>query len=541
MQVRRLTALAVLPVVIAGGVAACSGGNKSSGNSTDSSKTVVSVGIGEPKSIIPPNAGETEGGQVIYATFAGLLDYDKDSKPFPVIADSITTQDSKVWTIKIKDGFTFHNGEKVTSESFIDAWNWGAYGPNASDVNSYYQQIDGYAAMNPTDSKATPTAKTLSGLKKVDDLTFTVTLSSPFVDFNAELGYTAFYPMPKVAFTPDGTVTKAYEDAPIGDGPFKIKGKWNHDQNIETERFDGWKGTKVKVAGINFKIYQDQKAQYSDTLADTLDIDRKVDTSNLINAKNDFGNRYKVSALSEFQYLAFPTYDPKYSNPDVRKAISMAIDRQQIADTIFAGTVKPATSFISPVIPGFRDNTCGDACKFNAAAAKALYQSAGGPATIQITYNADGGHKPSIEAVCNQLQTNLGVTCQAKGEPKFADLLAKVKAKDPTVGMFRLGWVMDYPSMYDYLFPLYDTASIPSPNYFGYSNKQFDDLVQKGTEAKTQADAIKLWQQAEDILAKDMPVIPMRYGQNNYVTSKKIKNVDVTLFSWVNPYTVEAS
>jgi oligopeptide transport system substrate-binding protein len=540
MQVRRLTAGTILPIVIVGGLVACSGSKGSGSSSTDSSKTVVTVGIGEPKNLIPPNAGETEGGQVVYATFAGLLDYDKDGKAYSVIADSITSTDSKVWTIKLKDGFTFHNGEKVTSQSFIDSWNWGAYGPNGSDVNSYYKQIDGYDPMNPTDAKATPTAKTLSGLKKVDDLTFTVTLTSPFVDFNVEMGYTAFFPMPKVAFAADGSITKEYQEAPIGDGPFKIKGKWNHDQNIETERYDGWKGQKVKVAGINFKIYQDPKAQYTDALADGLDVDRRVDTSNLANAKSDFGSRYKTSDSSAVQFLGIPTYDPKFANPDVRKAISMAIDRDQLATTVYSGTVKPLRSWLSPLIPGYRADACGASCQYNPTAAKALYQSANGPSTLQITYNADGPHKQAIEAVCNELQTNLGITCQAKAEPKFADLLTKLKNKDPNVGLFRTGWVMDYPSMYDYLFPLYGTGSIPDPNYSGYSNKIVDDLIQQGTEAKTEADAIKLWQQAEDQIAKDMPYIPLRSEPNNYVTSHKIKNADVNLFSWVNPYTVEA-
>lgn len=538
MQVRRFAALTALPVVVAGSIAACSGGNDSGNESKGSTNTVVTVGIGEPKHIVPNNAGESEGGQLVYAVFAGLMDYDKSGKPFNVIADSITTNDSKTWNVKLKDGFTFHNGEKVNADSFINAWNWGAYGPNASDVNSYYAQINGYADLNPSDSKAVPPTKTLSGLKKIDDLTFTITLADAFADFSTELGYTAFFPMPKAAFDAQGNVTKEYEEAPIGNGPFKIKGKWNHDQNIETTRFEGWKGVKPRVGGINFKIYQDLKAQYSDTLANTLDVDRTIDTSNLSNAKADFASRYKTSPASTFQFLAFPTYDTNYAKLEVRKAISMAIDRDQIVKTVFAGTQQAARSFISPILPGYRDNTCGDACKYDPAAAKAMYQAAGGPSTVQITYNADGGHKDWIEATCNQIQQNLGVTCQAKPEPKFADLLQKLKTKTPGVGAFRLGWVMDYPSMYDYLQPLYSTNG--SSNYYGYSDKQFDALVDQGAAAKTPQEAIKFWQQAEDILAKDLPVLPMRFGQNNYVFSTKIKNVEVNLFTWVNPLTIEA-
>ena len=538
MQVRRLSALAILPVIVAGGLVACSG-DSDSGDSTDSANAVLSIGISEPKHIFPANAGETEGGQVVYSIFAGLMDYDKEGKTFNVIADSITTQDSKTWTIKLKDGFTFHNGEKVTSESFIDAWNWAAYGPNGSDVNSYFAQIQGYTEINPTEEGVTPTGKTLSGLVKVDDLTFTVTLNAAFADFNMELGYTAFYPMPKAAFDSDGNVTEAYQEAPIGNGPFKIKGTWNHNTSIEVERFDGWKGTKPLVAGLLFKIYQDLATYYTDAQSDNLDVNRQVDSSNLVNAESDFGDHFYTSTSSGMQFLGFPLYDAAYANADVRKAISMAIDRELIVESIFNNTREAATSWIAPTIPGYREDVCGEACEYDPTAAKALYQTAGGPSSLQITYNADGGHKEWIEAVCNQLKSNLGVECTAQPEAKFADLLTKLKAKTAGVGAFRTGWAMDYPSMYDYLQPLYGTGG--SANYSGYSNATFDALLEQGAAATTSAEAIKIWQQAEDILAKDLPYIPMRYDDNVYVTSKNVKYAYVNLFTWVDPYTVEAA
>jgi peptide/nickel transport system substrate-binding protein/oligopeptide transport system substrate-binding protein len=209
----------------------------------------------------------------------------------------------------------------------------------------------------------------------------------------------------------------------------------------------------------------------------------------------------------------------------------MAIDRQAIVDQVFKGSQKAAYSFVSPVVGGYRPDTCGNNCKYDPAAAKTLYQQAGGPARLTISYNADGGHKDWVDATCNQLKTNLGVQCVGQPEAKFADLLTKVQNKE-AVGMFRMGWVMDYPSMEDYLGPLYTTNG--SSNYYGYSNAQFDSLVQAGREAKTSDAAIKKWQQAEDILAKDMPVLPLRFGQNNYGISTKVKNVEIDLFDRVN-------
>ncbi len=113
--------------------------------------------------------------------------FDENNKPVEAAAESIESTDNTTWTIKLKDGYTFHNGEKVTADSYIDAWNYGAYGPNGQDNNYFFDKIDGYAALNPADPDAdgpamppTPPTNELSGLKKVDDATFTVTLSEPF-------------------------------------------------------------------------------------------------------------------------------------------------------------------------------------------------------------------------------------------------------------------------------------------------------------------------------------------------------------------------
>ncbi|MFB9237352.1 ABC transporter substrate-binding protein [Plantactinospora siamensis] len=540
MQVRRLAAWTALPLAAVLGLAACgSGGSGGSGGSTPNG--AVSIEIAEPQHLVPTNTSETSGSQVLAALFSPLVDYDAKNKPYEVAAQSVTTTDNKVWTIKLKPGYTFHNGEKVTSDNYLNAWNYGAYGPNGQGNSYFFEKIAGYDAMQTTDSKGktvTPTAKTLSGLKKVDDLTFSVTLSQPYIDFKTMLGYTAFYPLPQAAFSAPGVLKADYENAPIGQGPFKMKGSWQHDSKVEVVKYDAFPGQKPKVNDVEFRIYQQLTAAYADVLADNLDVLPTVPTENLSTAPTDLGDRYQTSPMSSFQFLAFPTFQKEYSNPDVRRAISMAIDRDEITKSIFKGSQTSARSFVSPVVPGYRDNTAGDAGKFDPAKAKQLYTAAGGPSKITISYNGDGGHKDWVDATCNQLKANLGVDCVGSAEPKFADLLTKVEKKQP-VGLFRMGWVMDYPSMEDYLGPLYSTGG--SSNYYGYSNPQFDKLVKEGSAAPSQAAAIKKYQQAEDILAKDMPVVPLRFGQNTYGYSTKVKNVEVDLFSRVNLLKIESA
>jgi peptide/nickel transport system substrate-binding protein/oligopeptide transport system substrate-binding protein len=148
----------------------------------------------------------------------------------------------------------------------------------------------------------------------------------------------------------------------------------------------------------------------------------------------------------------------------------------------------------------------------------------------------DGGHKPWIDATCNQIKKNLGVDCVGNPQPKFSELLIKVKAKQP-VGAFRLGWIFDYPAMENYLTPLYKTGG--SSNYYGYSNPEFDKLVSAGDRAASPQEATRLYQQAEDLLARDVPVLPMRFGLNSFAHSTRVANVHMDLFFRVDLTTIE--
>jgi oligopeptide transport system substrate-binding protein len=524
---------------------ACSGGDDNSGGGTSDTNPngVVSVEIAEPQFLIPTNTNETSGSQVLDALFTPLVTYDDQNKPVMEQAESITSTDNTTWTIKIKSGYTFHDGTPVTADSYINSWNYGAYGPNAQNNNYFFGNIQGYDVLNPADpdedgpkQAAKPPTNKLAGLKKVDDTTFTVTLTAPFSEFPTTLGYTAFYPLPQAAWESDGVIKKGFEDAIIGDGPFKMKGTWQHDAQIEVEKYDAFPGTKPKIGGATFKIYQQLTTAYADLQADNLDVLPQIPTESMGTAPTDLGDRFKQTPASTFQFVAFPTYDKEFSNAEVRKAVSMAIDRDEIIKNVFKNSQVSAHSFVSPVVAGYREDTCGDACKFDPAKAKQQYTANGGPASITITYNADGGHKDWVDATCNQLKTNLGIQCVGQAEPKFADLLTKLDQKK-LKGVFRLGWVMDYPSMQNYLGPLYSTGG--SSNYYGYSNPQFDQLVKDGESAKTADEAIQKYQAAEDILVKDMPVIPLRFGQNSFGYSTKVQNVDIDLFTRVDLTKIE--
>jgi len=538
LTARRLTALMALPIAVVLGASACDGGSSTSGGAAGGP---VTIGISEPAHLVPGNTVENNGYQVLSALFTPLVEFDGKGAPVfdNAAATSIDSTDKKVWTVHLRAGLTFHDGTPVTANSYLKAWNYGAYGPDAQAGTSLFGRIDGYDDLQSADGTSAPKARTMSGLKAVDEHTLQITLSQPFAEWEKVLGYSAFYPLPDAAFAADGTLNKTFEDSPIGDGPFQLKGSWNHNRTIDVTRYANYTLAKPKVDEVDFKIYQDEDTAYADLRAGKLDVLPQLPSEKLAGARADLGDRLKKTPSSYFGFVTVPTFDPAYK-PAVRKAISMAIDRQGLVNKLLQGAYTPATSWVSPIVQGSRDNTCGDACRYDPTAAKELYTKAGGvPGNkIQLYYNADGGHKEWVDALCGQVSRNLGVQCTGAPVAHFADL--RGQARDHTLqGLLRGAWAFDYPSIEDYLTPLYKTGA--SSNDAQYSNPDFDQTLSQADQATDEASAIKGYQHAEDIVAKDLPTIPLWFKQNVYGYSARLKSVDLDLFGNVDVRTLERS
>lgn len=514
-----------IATVVALGATACGGGGDDGGSAK--SDGIVSVEIGEPQNgLIPSNTYETEGNQVINALFTGLTKLGADNKVANDLASSIESKDNKVWTIKLKEGYTFHNGEKVTAQSFVDAWNYGADQANAQQTNPLFNHIQGWSDLNPGKGKKV-TAKGMSGLKAIDDSTLQVTLTGAFSAFPTQLSFSGFAPLPKAFFKDP----KAFGEAPIGNGPFKMKGKFKHNESITVEKYDKFpEASKIPVKQVNFKIYSNLDTSYKDLVAGNIDIQLVVPNSGLPTYKKDRPNHFLDEADSGVGYIGFPLkYNKAFQNKDLRKAISMSIDRKAIADKIFLGARMPADDFISPIIEGYRKGACGDACTLNPAKAKDLYKQSGGlPGDkLEIGYNADGDHKAWIEAVANQIQQNLGIKVTAKPFEQFQTILNDLDAKKYS-GAFRMGWNMDYPDMENYLRPIFSKDAITSgSNYAGYVNEDFEKLIVEGDQAPSHDAAIKKYQEADDVILDEMPYIPVYFYKTNAAFSDKIKTLKV--------------
>ncbi|EZP27012.1 peptide ABC transporter substrate-binding protein [Microbacterium oleivorans] len=510
------------------GCASSGGGDNTDDNSSGGTTTeVITTNGSEPQNpLVPTNTNETGGGKVVDSIFAGLISYKADGAVENDVAEDISVDSPTQLTVKIRKDATFTNGDDVTADSFIDAWNYGARLSNKQNASYFFADIEGYS-----DAKD---VETLSGLKKVDDKTFTITLNKPAGDFAQRLGYSAFFPLPKVAFED----MKAFGENPIGNGPYKLakEGAWEHNIRIDLVPNESYEGPrKPKNGGLGIVFYSSQDAAYTDLISGNLDVLDAIPDSSLESYESDLDGRSVNQPAAIFQSLTIPEWLDGFQTDEEgklrRAAISHSINRDQITEVVFKGTRTPAKDFTSPVIDGWSDSVPGnDVLAYDPKLAKELWDQADAikpysGEDFTISYNADGGHQTWVDAVANSISKTLGITAVGKPFPDFATYL---DARDnEKVDAFRSGWQADYPGLYNFLAPLYATGA--GSNDGKYSDKKFDDLLAKGISETDEAARNATLLEAQSVLFEDLPAVPLWYSNVNGGWADGVKNVK---FGW---------
>lgn len=406
-------------------------------------------------------------------------------------------------------------------------------------------------AASPSPAPASPTGQDipteLSGLEIIDDLTFEVTLSEADATFVEQLVYPGYFPLPEV-FYDDAA---AFDEQPIGNGPFQLDAPWDHDVEIATSAYDDYAGDDPPAApGIRFQIYADDSTAYNDLLAGNLDVHDELPAEQVADAQQRFGERFGESPDTSVNYLGFPFYvDFLADNPDLRAALSMAIDRELITSTVLDGTRDPANSFVAPGLPGHRAEVCPN-WNHDPAGAQARFEQAGGlealPETLTVWFNTGSIHEVWVEAVANQWNQVLGIPIErvAFEGLEFSEYLPLLDEQGLD-GPFRLGWGMDYPNPQNFLEPLFATASHPpagSNNTF-MSSDEFDAKLAEAKQANATGgidEAVPLYQEAEDIVCDLTAVAPMFFGRNQFAWNDTVSNVYVDAFGDINYTQIEA-
>ncbi|AGP61956.1 hypothetical protein OEM_04200 [Mycobacterium intracellulare subsp. yongonense 05-1390] len=523
-----LLAPVVAAMLVVASLAGCGGGVLS--------PDLVVVNGGEPPNpLIPTGTNDSQGGRILDRLFAGLMSYDAAGHPSPEVAQSIDTTDNVNYRVVLKPGWTFTDGSPVTAHSFVDAWNYGALSTNGQLQQSFFSPIDGFDAVAGLTGDGKPTATTMSGLRVINDGEFTVRLKAPTIDFRMRLGHSAFYPLPRAAFRD----MNAFGQHPIGNGPYQLAEgpdgpAWEHNVRIDLRPNPGYRGNRrPHNKGLRFEFYANLDTAYADLLSGNLDVLDTIPPSALPVYKRDLGDKVTSGPAAINLSLDTPLRLPHFGGEEGRLrrlALSAAINRAQISRQIFVDTRSPARDFTARSLPGFDPNIAGnEALDFNPGRARQLWAQADAISAwsgrYAIAYNADAGHQDWVDAVANSIKNVLGIDAAGAPQPTFAGFRTQITNRSIATA-FRAGWQGDYPSMIEFLAPLFATGA--GSNDVGYSSREFDAALATAEAAPDMAQATRLANDAQRILFHDMPVVPLW----NYISvlgwSAEVSNVTVT-------------
>ena len=526
---KKITYLAIAILLISASLLTSCGAASSTtavNNNSSSTTTAVTAGSGtltftntDPYTLDPAASNEALSTSYIMQIYSGLMKLDNNLEPVPDIAASMPTvsADGLTYTFHLRTDVKFSDGTPVTANDFQYSWNRAANpATNSPTAPEYLGDIAGVNDV--LSGKATQ----ISRVKVIDNYTLQVTINSPESYFLYKLTFPASFVVEKSNVNSGDNWWKT----PIGTGPFKVK-EWTPETEFILARNDLYYGDLPKIAEIDMTL----NSTTSDMdLFETGDVDFTSPPAEyydqIMDPAGPFYQDLSVSPSLSVDYIGFNCNEAPFNDPDIRQAFCLAIDKDKIVDLTYRNMAQKAEGILPPGIPGYNANVTG--LDFDVSQAQALikastYGSAANLPPITITVAGEGGNTDQvIQSLVYQWQQNLGVNVQVREldpEVYYSDLSQEVDQ------MYSTGWIADYPYPQDFLDILFSSGS--TYNYGGYSNPQFDALIQQANGESDQTKAFMIYQQAEQLMINDGACLPLTFGQNYLLIQPWVKGLTV--------------
>ena len=530
--------LIVAAFAITGAIAlvGCGGGSKSA---KKVSGKILTIEMGpEVESIDPALNTTNDGANYLTYLFDNLLRTDKDGKVVPSLAQKYeVSDDGLTWTFHLRDGLKWSDGSDFTANDFVYSWQRMV----DPDVAAPYAEtvlgmVEGYdeAIGKPDENGNQTTTPDVTKLKveAPDDKTFVVHMSHPTPYFDKLATFAALSPVKKdvVEAKPDGWTLdpKTY----ISTGPFKLA-EWKSGSYLMLEKNENyWNKDAVKLDGIKCLLMEDQNAAFSAYEAGDALMIKDIPTQEITTLQKR--PDYRLDPQIGTYFIDLNNTLDEFKDAKVRQALSLALDRKYISETITAGTYTPAKGFVPQGVSDWDGSSWYDHLtdpsvyinvddyQGNLAKAKELLKEAGhengaGLPTIVYSTNDQSYHKKIAEYL-QQVWGELGV----KVEVNIVEWKSFTpQRRSGNYQAARDGWVMDYNDPSNIL-QLTSTGN--GNNSSKYSNPEYDALLEKAANEADPQTRFGYFHQAEEMLMRDMGVTPLLYYNEMYLQSDKIKD-----------------
>ena len=473
----------------------------------------------DPESLDPHKTSTVYEAHILRDLFEGLVMQDQNAEMIPGAAESWTvSDDGTVYTFKLRQGATWSDGSPVTAEDFVYAFRRLEDPATGAEYASMLYVVKNGEEVNT--GKAKPEEL---GVKAVDDQTFEVTLKSPTPYFLEMLTHQSTYPVNRAAIEKLG-------DDWIKPGNLVSNGAYTLAEFIPNDHIKLVKNPKfhdaanVKIDVVNYFPTEDRSTAIKRFEAGELDSNDDIPTEQMTDLKAKFGDQLRIGPYLGTYYYAIKTDKAPWDNVELRNAISMAIDRDFLAEKVWQNSMIPGYSMVPPGIEGYESAMASFADKSQIDRedeAKAILEKLGygpnNPLKMEIRYNTSENHKNTAVAIQEQLKP-LGVEVSLINTDTKTHYSLLEQKGDFDVA--RAGWIADYKDPESFL-GISRKAS--GNNYANYNSPKFEELMDQAAAAGGKPEErLKYLSEAERVLVDDVPNLPLLYYSYKNLISPKL-------------------
>ncbi|WP_252234259.1 peptide ABC transporter substrate-binding protein [Clostridium sp. ZS1] len=547
MKKNKLKKLLAVTLALTLGISVLTGCGKSSTNTAKADGQVMTYNLSaDPKTLDPALNNAVDGAIMLVNTFEGLCKLDENNKAIPGVAEKWdVSDDGTVYTFHLRDS-KWSNGEPVTAQDFEYAWKRVINPETAAEYAyqmSYLKNATEYNQNKDVDGDGKVATADEVGVKAIDDKTLEVTLYEACPYFLELTAFPCYFPVNKALVESNPTWANTAETY-VSNGAFKMI-KYAMKDEIVLEKNENYYDTKdVKLDKLNVKLVSEETSAWASYQSGEFDMVDKVPLSEIQTAVQD-GSAKIFEQLGTYFYCVNVSEKAKtvdleaakaLSDAKVRKALALAIDRPSLVKNVTKGEEIPAYSYVPEGILDkdgkdfagkkyFKPE--GDVEEAKKLLAEAGYPNGEGFPAIVLTFNPEGGHGTTAQAVQDMWKNNLGINVELQSQ-EWKVFQKTRDNKDYLIA--RHGWVGDYVDPMTFLEMWISTSG---QNNAGYNNPKYDELIKESKTEKDSTKRMEILHQAEDILMEDMPIIPVYYYTQPKGVKDYVKDVRVSPLGFI--------
>lgn len=510
-------------------------GNRTSQVEQGIEEQILHLGNGtEPQGIDPHVVTGVPEHNIISALLEGLVSEDPQTlEPVPGVAERWeASEDARVYTFYLRSNAKWSNGEPVTAQDFVQSYE-RILSPQIGSKYSYMLYVMENAEAFNT-GKLTDFSQV--GCKALDDRTLQITLTHPTGYFLSLLNHYSWFPVHIPTIKKHGGVTDRSNQWTrpgnfVGNGPFVLK-EWQVNQLLSVAKSPTyWDADKVRLNGIRFYPIEREDTEERAFRAGQLHVTYIIPRSKIPVYKRENPELLRIDPYLGVYFYRFNVTRKPLNDPRVRRALSLAIDRESLTKNVTQAGEIPAYHFTPPDTAGYHAKATieGNVEEAKRLLAEAGYPDGQGFPTLDLLYNTQEAHRMIAEAIQQMWRKNLNINIGIVNQEWKVYLDT---TQDLHYDISRAGWIGDYVDPNSFL-DMWITGG--GNNYTGFSNPEYDRLLAEAARSPDRDKRYELFQQAEAILMQELPIMPIYFYTSPYLIHPSVRGWYPTILNH-HPY-----